>query len=89
MEEIERFRQIHIEFINWLETQKDVPNIEEYIFYVREKLNIYNKSSDIKILRSLVRSFNRYRGEFNFDNEAIKVSYSFFDKMRNVFKPQL
>jgi hypothetical protein len=89
MVEIEKLKQIHLDFISWLKTQKDIPNINEYIAYVENELElyeIYNKNKDTKIFSNLSRSLNRYRDEFNFNIDAIKKAYSFFEKMREFEK---
>ncbi len=85
--EIEKLKHIHMRYIDWLKTQKDIPNINEYIHYIEDKLEvyeIYDKNKNLNIFNNLPSSFNRYRDEFNFDTSAIKKTYSFFEKMREI-----
>lgn len=85
MVDVEKLKAVHIEFIDWLKTKKNISNIDSYISYATEKLQLYDKcvnTKDFRPLQTLPRTLNRYRDEFEFDSDSIKQAYAYFDKMR-------
>lgn len=84
---IDKVKEIHCEFINWLKTKKDIPNISQYIDYTVSKLNLYEeyeKTNNIQLIKNLTSSLNRYRDEFNFEYKTITETYSFFERMDSI-----
>jgi hypothetical protein len=84
MVSVENLKTIHLEFISWLNSKDSIQNINDYIAYVEDKLDLYEKysnSQDFRVLKGLSRSLNRYRDEFKFDLESINQSYLFFNRM--------
>ena len=84
---INRLKSIHLELIDWLKTKDNVPNIERYLVYVKDKLELYDlyiETGDLRALKGLTRNLNRYRDEFNFTPESVEICHSFFDKIDEI-----
>ncbi len=89
MVSIKNLKAIHLEFLFWLKSKDSIPNINDYIVYVEDKLDLYDKylnNQDFRILKGLSRGLNRYRDEFEFDLESVNHSYTFFNRMDEEIK---
>ena len=84
MVDIKEIKLLHTNFLNWLKTKKEISNIDDFVMYVSEKYELYDKFSttkDFRILKGITRSINRYRDEFSFDSESINIIYDFLSKI--------
>lgn len=86
MVDINKLRDIHIEYIQWLKLKEDEFNIGEYVEYVNVKLNLYSSDDVNKLnsLKSLPRSLNRYLDEFEIDSNFMATARKFIGRMRDV-----
>lgn len=89
MVEVEKLKLIHNNFIDWLKTKKEISNIDDYTAYVSEKIELYDNflvSKDIRILKGITRSLNRYRDEFDFNLESVNTIYDYLKKIDALIK---
>ena len=85
MVDIKGLKEIHVEFVEWLKTKKNIPRISLYIQYAVDYFESYERYEETKddlLLEDIPRALNRYRDEFEFDSESIEQAYVYFDKMR-------
>ncbi len=84
MVEMEELKLVHNQFLDWLKTKREISNINDYIIYVSEKYELYDEfliSKNLRILKGITRSLNRYRDEFSFDLESVNKIYDFFNQI--------
>ena len=89
MVNIKEFENTHLEFIKWLtEKQRDL-NIDDYLSYVNEKLEVYKlykTTGSISYIDELPRSMNRYLDEFEIDYETKIKAYEFIERMEKLLE---
>jgi len=85
MVNIENLKIAHVQFISWLKTQRENYEIEKYISYVENKLQVYDQyaeKNDVELLATEVpRGICRYLDEFSIDLDFSQTAQTHFDKM--------